>query len=97
MELESMVLALITGGVLPFITTYLSKALWPEVVKFVVVVVIAGVVGFIQTWASGNLPGLTMENAVAILGVTYVASSGVFWLLVDNTRLRAWLESHGVK
>lgn len=96
-ETTNIILALVTGAVLPFVTTYLTRAAWPDYAKFVVVIVIAGIVGFVQLWATGGLPELVWENALAILGTTYLASAVIFWGLIDTTGLRGWLEAHGLK
>ena len=85
------------GFCLPFVTTYLTAAKWPEWGKFLACVAAAGAVGFVQLWAAGSLPGLTWDNALSVIGTTYIASGVVFWGLINTTGLKAWLEAHGVK
>ena len=97
MDTNTALLALITGFLLPFITGLLTRAAWKEWVKFLVVIVTAAVVGTVELYITGKLEGLTVETAYSYLGAVYVASGVVFWLLVDSTGLRVWLEAHGLK
>ena len=97
MDTNTALLALITGFFLPFVTGLLTRAAWKEWVKFLVVIVIAVVVGTVELYITGNLNGITVQSAYSYLGAVYVASGVVFWVLIDSTGLRGWLESHGVK
>jgi len=94
---QTLILSLILGIVLPFVTTYLTSATWPQWVRFLCCIVAAGVVGFLQLWATERLPGLTWTHALDVLTLTYTASAATFWVLIDSTGLRLWLEQHGWK
>src|SRR5664279_1572196 len=97
MEPNMALLALITGALLPFITTFITKAAWSNAIKFGVVIVAAVVIGTMELYLRGDLAGITVETAYSYLGSIYVASGLVFWLLIDRTDLRGYLEARGLK
>jgi len=97
MESDAAILALITGAVLPFLTTFITKATWSNAIKFVVVIVTAVVIGTVELYLKGDLAGITVETAYSYLGSIYIASGVVFWLLIDRTNLGVWLETRGLK
>jgi hypothetical protein len=93
----NMLIAVIVGVFLPFLTGYLTNCRWKDWLKFLVVIITVAVVGFIQIAAEGKLPELTWANAASILGMTYIASVVVFWGIVRNSPwLQTWLNSHGI-
>ncbi|MDA8218594.1 MAG: hypothetical protein M0Z94_13350 [Dehalococcoidales bacterium] len=95
--MNTAIMALITGALLPLVTGYLTRAKWAEWLKFIVVIIVAAVVGAVELQLAGKLEGITWATAYSYLGAVYVASAAMFWLLIDQTGLRAWLEAHGVK
>ena len=92
----NLILAVLTGAVMPFVTPLLYKCQWPEWAKLVVVLLLAALVGFVQVAATGKLPELTLENGLQIVTLTYATSAVIFWPLVDGTGLRKYLEAHGI-
>src|SRR5665811_2051532 len=91
MTADAALLALITGAVLPFLTTFITKAAWSNAIKFGVVIVAAVVIGTVELYLKGDLAGITVETAYSYLGSIYVASGLVFWLLIDRTNLKTCL------
>jgi len=92
MDSNMAIMAIITGFLLPLLTGALTKASWASWLKFVIVIIVACVVGAIELQVAGKLDGITWDTAYSYLGSLYVASGVTFWLLVNTTGLRTWLE-----
>lgn len=90
------IIAVCTGLVFPFITPLLYKAVWPEWVKLLIIWALAAVVGALELFILGEFEDLTTETIVEHLAVIYGTSAPVFWILIDRTGLKPWLEAHGV-
>jgi uncharacterized membrane protein YqaE (UPF0057 family) len=96
LTIQQMVIAIVIGFFLPFVTTFLTGATWPNWLRFICVIVAAGVVGAVEAWAAGSITHLGLKDVWAILGAIYIPSATVFWGLIKTTGLAEWLASHGV-
>lgn len=95
MDTNTLILAAITGLFLPLVTGLLTRSSWADWLKFIVVIVVAAIVGGIELAIKGELNDLTWQTAYSHIGVIYVASGASFWILVSNIPgLKAWLYSH---
>lgn len=83
------------GIIVPFIAGLLLKSGWAAEVKFVVVVIVSGVLGAGSLWAQGSLvPAEWSPEAIVVVTSQVFVASQVVWhgLVKRLPGVRGWLE-----
>lgn len=85
----------LVGVLVPFVAGLLIKSGWAAELKFVVVVIVSGVLGAGSLWVEGSLVPTewSPENIVLLTGQVFIASQVIWHGLIKRLPgLREWLE-----
>lgn len=87
----------LVGIAVPFIAGLLIKSGWPAETKFVIVLIVSGILGAGSLWTEGSLIPVewSPENVVLLTAQVFIASQVVWHGFVKRLPgVRKWLEDH---
>jgi len=88
----------LVGALTTFVTGLLVREAWPNWIKGVVALGLAAVAGLITVWVNGELPVMSWENLLPLIGLVYMAGRVTFLLVIEQVPgLKEWLLGHGLK
>lgn len=95
MSIVTLVSLLIAGFFWPFVSGLLTKASWPNGVKFLVVIASLALTTAVTMAVKGEFADLSWQTAGFHLTLLYTMSAASFWIVMDRfPTLKTWLYAH---